>query len=69
MPSFPSHDSRLLTAADVCAHLRISRPTLRKLELDDLITPLRIGRLVRYRKKDVNALVESLTVQEENPCE
>lgn len=57
-------DPSLLTALDVCELLKISRPTLRKLESESLIKSVRIGRIVRYRRTDINAMIDSLTVHE-----
>jgi excisionase family DNA binding protein len=47
----------LLTAPEAAAYLRVTRKTLRRWENSGLLTPVRIGRNIRYRRDDVDALL------------
>jgi len=60
-------DSILLTPREVCAALRIGRTTLWKLRRRGLLKTIYIGRSPRFRREDVEALVERLAAKSENP--
>jgi len=57
----------LLTARQVCALLRISRTTLRELENNDVLMPVRIGRAVRYLVDDVYKYIAWLCGPQNGP--
>jgi len=47
----------LLTRKDVMALFSVSQPTVIRLEAAGKLTPVRIGRSVRYRKSDIERLI------------
>lgn len=53
-----------MTAAEVMGKLRISRQTLYRWRQDGTLPALKIGRLVRYRREDVEALLSPATVED-----
>lgn len=50
---------KLLTADEACTRLSISRTTLWHLRRRGTIAPVYLGRAVRFRASDVDALVET----------
>ena len=47
----------LMTAAEVMALFRVTRQTLYRWRQADKLAAVRVGRLVRYRRSDVEALL------------
>lgn len=56
-------DPILLTPAEVCALLRIGRTTLWALRKRGLLRTIYVGRSPRFRREDVEALVERLAAE------
>lgn len=48
----------LLTAAEVADTLRVSRSTVARWARDGAIESVRVGRVVRFRRSDIDALLE-----------
>jgi hypothetical protein len=53
----------LLTAAQVRAVAQIGETLLAQLEKRGLLIPVRIGRVVRYKRSDVEAFISSLSAK------
>jgi len=49
----------LLTRKETAALLRVSLSTLERWEQSGLLTPIRLGGTVRYRRTDIDALLEA----------
>lgn len=59
----PTHrDERLLTDVEACEYLRIRNRQLYSWRMQGLIPFIRIGRAVRYRQRDVDAALDTLTI-------
>lgn len=58
------YDRLLLTERQAYERLSVGRSTLRKLMAQGLITPVHIGRAIRFRATDLPALVERLAKAE-----
>jgi excisionase family DNA binding protein len=56
--TIPSHGDGLLSEADTCDALRVSRGTLRRMEKKGQLLPIRIGKSVRWRISDVRRFLE-----------
>ncbi|WP_079415995.1 helix-turn-helix domain-containing protein [Thiomonas intermedia] len=56
MPSSHSQAAGLATAAEAVAYLRLSRTTLHHLTRRGALTPVRIGRALRFRWSDLRRL-------------
>ncbi|ACY46970.1 helix-turn-helix domain-containing protein [Rhodothermus marinus] len=56
-------DPLLLTPREVCALLRIGRTTLWELRRRGLLRAVYVGRSPRFRREDVEQLVERLAVK------
>mgnify|MGYP005811615967 CR=1 FL=1 len=54
-------ESKLATAADACRRLRISKSSLWRLRRSGLLTPVMVGRAIRYRVTDLEAIERSGT--------
>jgi len=50
-------DDPLLTVRDVCGQLKLSRTALRNLRIKGALQSLKLGRAVRFRRSDIDALV------------
>jgi predicted DNA-binding transcriptional regulator AlpA len=50
---------KLLSLNEVLKIFRISRPTLCKWEKDEILQPIKIGNIQRYREKDIKELIEN----------
>jgi len=59
----------LLTPREVCALLRIGRTTLWELRRSGLLKTVYVGRSPRFRREDVEELVERLAAEVSNPLE
>ncbi|WP_054686261.1 helix-turn-helix domain-containing protein [Rhodothermus marinus] len=59
----------LLTPREVCALLRIGRTTLWELRRKGLLQTIYVGRSPRFRREDVEELVEKLAAGVSNPLE
>ena len=60
-------DTKLLyTEAELQAMGLGSRSTLRKYKLSGQLVPLKLGKMIRYRKEDVLAFIERQVGVEEN---
>lgn len=56
-------DGRLLTDVEACEYLRIRQRQLYTWRLQGFIPFIRIGRAIRYRKSDLDAALDALTVR------
>jgi len=56
----------LYTEAELQALGLGSRSTLRKYKISGQLTPLKLGKMIRYRKEDVLAFIERQVRGEEN---
>ena len=62
-PERPAGSDRLLTTRQVCDLLHVSRSTLHQLRRRGVIEAVRIGRAVRFRARDIKALIEQGEVE------
>lgn len=60
-----SRDERLLTDVEACEYLRIRNRQLYAWRMQGLIPFIRIGRAVRYRQRDLDAALDSLTISQD----
>ena len=52
-----------LRANEACAYFRISRRTLSRWQKSGLVTFARVGRMILFKRADLDKMVESLTVK------
>ncbi len=55
-PNEPQNEE-LLTIDEVCSYLRCSKPTLWNWDRKNILKPIRIGRLVRYKKSQIENFI------------
>jgi excisionase family DNA binding protein len=60
------HQDQLLKPREAAELLRVSERTLRRLQCENQIPFIRLGRCIRYDKADLVAFVESLKPQDTN---
>lgn len=60
-------DERLLTDEEACEYLRIRNRQLYAWRMQGFIPFIRIGRAIRYRKSDLEAALDCLTVTRSKP--
>lgn len=60
----PTVPKEVLTTREAAAYLSISLPTLFRLTRAGELPHLRIGRVLRYRKEDLDAFLEERTTTE-----
>jgi len=60
----PTVPKEVLTTREAAAYLSISLPTLFRLTRAGELPHLRIGRVLRYRREDLEAFLESRTTTE-----
>ena len=58
---------RLLTDLEACEYLRIRNRQLYAWRMQGLIPFIRIGRAIRYRQRDLDAVLDALTVSANQP--
>lgn len=56
VPSMPSESEQLLTAAEVCDMLGVTKQTLWRWDKLNYLKKVRVGNCVRYRRADVLAI-------------
>lgn len=54
---------QLLTETEACARLRLCRHTLQQMRRDGVIPHIYLGSALRYRREDIDALVEKRMVK------
>jgi len=53
----PKNEALLLTKAETAALLRVTQRTLDRYRAAGLVAPVYLGRTVRYRREDIDALI------------
>jgi excisionase family DNA binding protein len=56
------NDLELLTRDEVCNLLRISLQTLHSWNKKGILTPIKLGTRIRYRKSDIDAVLINNTI-------
>ena len=60
-------DGRLLTDVEACEYLRIRQRQLFAWRQQGFVPFIRIGRAIRYRKRDLDAALDAMTVRNNQP--
>lgn len=57
-PAYVKSDDELLTVADIAVESKVSDRTVRRWIADEKLKVIRIGRLIRIRRKDFKSLLD-----------